>query len=78
MALFARHVPLRLGRHLSSHVLRKGAAPAVFCLNHNQKMNISTRDMTSKDLEKLKVDQNRMMETLHHTCTFGPGARWGR
>ncbi|KAH6988094.1 hypothetical protein BKA56DRAFT_478357 [Ilyonectria sp. MPI-CAGE-AT-0026] len=33
--------------------------------------------MTNKDLQKLKVDQTRMMETLHHTCTFGPGARWG-
>lgn len=77
MALFARHVPLRPGRHLSSHLLRKGAAPAVCYLSHNQRMNISTRHMTNKDLEKLKVDQNRMMDTLHHTCTFGPGARWG-
>ncbi|KAJ3516526.1 hypothetical protein NM208_g14830 [Fusarium decemcellulare] len=42
-----------------------------------QKMNISTRDMTTKDLEKLKVDQSRMMETLHHTCAWGTGKRWG-
>ena len=41
-------------------------------------MNISTRDMTNKDLQKLKVDQNRMMDTLHHTCSFGSGIRWGR
>ncbi|KAH7136395.1 hypothetical protein EDB81DRAFT_802072 [Dactylonectria macrodidyma] len=40
-------------------------------------MNISTREMTSKDLQKLKVDQNRLMETLHHTCNWGTGARWG-
>ncbi|RMJ09554.1 hypothetical protein BHE90_005949 [Fusarium euwallaceae] len=42
-----------------------------------QRRNIATRDMTAKDFEKLKVDKSRMMETLHHTCSWGTGQRWG-
>ncbi|RSM05616.1 hypothetical protein CEP52_006184 [Fusarium oligoseptatum] len=42
-----------------------------------QRRNIATRDMTAKDFEKLKVDKWRMMDTLHHTCSWGTGKRWG-
>ncbi|KAG5785986.1 hypothetical protein H9Q73_000424 [Fusarium xylarioides] len=38
---------------------------------------ISTRDMTAADLKKLKVDQSRLMDTLHDTCKWGTGLRWG-
>ncbi|KAI7770499.1 hypothetical protein LZL87_002870 [Fusarium oxysporum] len=38
---------------------------------------ISTRDMTATDLKKLKVDQSRLMETLHDTCKWGAGLKWG-
>ncbi|KAF5016771.1 hypothetical protein F66182_11435 [Fusarium sp. NRRL 66182] len=39
--------------------------------------SMSTRDMMAEDLEKLKVNQSRMMDTLHHTCAWGTGSRWG-
>ncbi|KAF2629264.1 amidase [Macroventuria anomochaeta] len=34
--------------------------------------------MKESDFQTLKVDQRRMMETLHHTCSFGTGHRWGQ
>lgn len=43
-----------------------------------QLMNISTKNVGVKDLEKLKVNQVRLMDTLHETCAFGTGLRWGR
>lgn len=43
-----------------------------------QYRGIATRDMTAGDLKRLKVNQARMMETLHYTCEFGKGRRWGR
>lgn len=43
-----------------------------------QKRDISTKDMGSQDLKSLKVDKTRLMDTLHHTCAFGTGTRWGR
>ncbi|KAI5461769.1 hypothetical protein BGZ63DRAFT_357104 [Mariannaea sp. PMI_226] len=33
--------------------------------------------MSAKDLKILKVNQTRMMDTLHETCRFGTGTRWG-
>ena len=39
---------------------------------------IRTADMDESDLRALKVDQTRLMDTLHHTCGFGTGHRWGR
>ncbi|KAF4982991.1 hypothetical protein FZEAL_1492 [Fusarium zealandicum] len=39
--------------------------------------NMSTRDMTANDMHKLKVSQPRMMDTLHDTCCWGTGTRWG-
>ncbi|KAJ4135195.1 hypothetical protein NW768_004816 [Fusarium equiseti] len=38
---------------------------------------ISTRDMTAADFNKLKVDQSRLMDTLHDTCKWGTGLKWG-
>lgn len=39
---------------------------------------IKTADMGESDLAALKVDGRRLMDTLHHTCKFGTGLRWGR
>ncbi|KPM42370.1 hypothetical protein AK830_g4215 [Neonectria ditissima] len=82
MALYAQsRLSLRLSRHVSSQaMLRKAIFPIVsqsFTAARSQRMSISTRDMTNKDLQKLKVDQGRMIDTLHHTCSFGSGIRWG-
>ncbi|KAI0466515.1 hypothetical protein F4859DRAFT_297452 [Xylaria cf. heliscus] len=40
---------------------------------------LSTRAMSSQitDIEALKVNQGRLMETLHKTCSWGTGKRWG-
>lgn len=40
--------------------------------------HIATHDMTVADLGMLKVNRRRMMDTLHHTCKWGTGTRWGR
>lgn len=39
---------------------------------------IKTADMRDSDLAAVKVDGRRLMDTLHHTCKFGTGLRWGR
>ncbi|KAJ0113807.1 hypothetical protein J7T55_010051 [Diaporthe amygdali] len=39
---------------------------------------IKTADMKEADLAALKVDGRRLLDTLHHTCKFGTGLRWGR
>lgn len=39
---------------------------------------IKTADMKESDLAAVKVDLQRLMDTLHHTCKFGTGLRWGR
>lgn len=39
---------------------------------------IRTADMKESDLAAVKVDGQRLMDTLHHTCKFGTGLRWGR
>lgn len=54
-------------------MLRHGLRP----FPHVSRRYISTRDMTASDLKKLKVDQSRLMDTLHDTCKWGTGLRWG-
>lgn len=39
---------------------------------------LSASPLTVGDIEKLKVDKNRLMEDLHHTCSWGTGKKWGR
>lgn len=39
---------------------------------------IRTTDMKEDDFRAIKVDRSRLMDTLHHTCSFGTGKRWGR
>lgn len=33
--------------------------------------------MSEQDLASLKVNQNRLMEDIHYTCSWGTGERWG-
>ncbi|PSS05124.1 hypothetical protein BD289DRAFT_358269 [Coniella lustricola] len=33
--------------------------------------------MTDKDLQTVRVKQDRMIDMLHYTCGFGTGLRWG-
>ena len=39
---------------------------------------IRTVDMEEVDLKALKVNQRRLMDTLHRTSEFGKGQRWGQ
>lgn len=39
---------------------------------------IKTTAMEENDFKSIKVDQGRLMDTLHYTCGFGTGLRWGR
>lgn len=34
--------------------------------------------MSKDEIASLKVNQERMMKTLHDTCAWGTGKRWGR
>lgn len=34
-------------------------------------------EMRDDDVASLKVNQSRLMEDIHHTCSFGTGERWG-
>ncbi|KAI1374420.1 amidase [Hypoxylon crocopeplum] len=36
-----------------------------------------TANMQDADLKALRVQQSRLMDALHHTCSFGTGKRWG-
>ncbi|KAI8662187.1 hypothetical protein NCS56_01022200 [Fusarium sp. Ph1] len=63
-------------RHVQCRATRASVRHPITLMFY-QRRNIATRDMTAKDFEKLKVDKSRMMETLHHTCSWGTGLRWG-
>lgn len=63
------------------HVQCRTRTPLVrlpLTLMSHQRRNIATRDMTGQDFEKLKVEKSRLMESIHHTCSWGTGLRWGR
>ena len=36
-----------------------------------------TVEMSEPDLASLKVNQSRLMEDIHYTCSWGTGERWG-
>lgn len=36
-----------------------------------------TKEMDEDALKSLKVNKERLMEDLHHTCQWGTGKRWG-
>ncbi|OIW32956.1 amidase [Coniochaeta ligniaria NRRL 30616] len=39
---------------------------------------MSASPLSDADIGRLKVNQKRLMEDLHHTCTWGTGKKWGR
>jgi hypothetical protein len=39
--------------------------------------SIAVAEMTDKDLQSLKVKQDRLMADIHSTCEWGKGERWG-
>lgn len=50
-------------------------------LGPTRRFSASTRNakaMAGGDFKALKVRQDRLMDTLHSTCVFGPGERWGK
>lgn len=34
-------------------------------------------ELSERDIAGLKVDQNRLLDSIHHSCQWGPGERWG-
>lgn len=38
---------------------------------------LHTKEMDEDTLASLKVDKDRLMKDLHHTCQWGTGERWG-
>jgi len=43
----------------------------------SSRWRIATAEMSEKDFASLKVNQDRLMEDIHHTCQWGTGERWG-
>ncbi|KAI1823778.1 hypothetical protein F4861DRAFT_531352 [Xylaria intraflava] len=40
-------------------------------------LSTQAKGLQVADIEALKVNQDRLMETLHQTCVWGTGKRWG-
>lgn len=40
--------------------------------------SMAAKDMGESDFQKIKVNRDRLMKSLHETCEFGTGERWGR
>lgn len=38
---------------------------------------LKVSEMSSQDLDGLKVKQDRLMRDIHHTCQWGTGQSWG-
>lgn len=38
---------------------------------------IAVAEMRKEDLASLRIDQDRLMDTIHSTCEWGTGERWG-
>ncbi|KAI0856971.1 hypothetical protein F4860DRAFT_491422 [Xylaria cubensis] len=47
------------------------------CMTYPPRHALSTRAMEPKDISALTVNQERLMQTLHETCSWGTGKRWG-
>ncbi|KAI1761489.1 amidase [Hypoxylon sp. FL1150] len=61
-------------RRLSLMATKSAAAASVG--RHSFSTRI-VRDFQESDLRSLKVDRRRFNDTLHDTCKFGTGRRWG-
>lgn len=39
---------------------------------------LQTKEMDEDALKSLRVNKQRLMDDLHHTCQWGTGKRWGQ
>src|SRR3569833_4790314 len=69
--LQTRHVPSRLTRSILTPV-RESLRP-----RGSRWVATSTRDMTDAHIERMAVNQDRLMNALHKTCEWGTGLVWG-
>ncbi|KAI2621345.1 hypothetical protein GGS21DRAFT_494688 [Xylaria nigripes] len=66
-------------RRLVSGLSFKARLPRGTGFAHTPRHALSTRatSLQITDIEALKVNQERMMNSLHQTCAWGMGKRWG-
>ncbi|KAI1366466.1 hypothetical protein F5Y08DRAFT_132981 [Xylaria arbuscula] len=65
--------PLPVARRLTSTWLRGTCVP----YTAYRTFSAQTSEKRITEIEALKVNQERLMETLHQTCSWGTGQRWG-
>ncbi|KAF2460253.1 hypothetical protein BDY21DRAFT_334825 [Lineolata rhizophorae] len=46
--------------------------------NGGASRSLHSAEMNEADLASLRVDNKRLMRTLHYTCQWGMGKRWGK
>ncbi|KAK8220504.1 hypothetical protein IWZ01DRAFT_426566 [Phyllosticta capitalensis] len=75
---------LLAARHVCHHVRTRPHAPRPLLLSTARRSFSKARqcrtramDLSEKELGNLKVNESRLMEELHSTCSFGTGQRWG-
>lgn len=74
-----RHNILRKGFHLSLMACKSATTATATATVGKQCFSTRiVRDFQEPDLSSLKVDRKRFNDTLHDTCKFGTGQRWGR
>jgi len=47
-------------------------------LSRSSQWQLHTKEMNEDMLRSLKVNRQRLMEDIHHTCKWGTGQRWGK
>ncbi|KAF3048290.1 hypothetical protein E8E12_011633 [Didymella heteroderae] len=76
MALSAvRRSALRIASREYSALRGNNVTNAAF--STSPRWQIRTKEMTEQHFKDLKVNQERLMEDIHHTCKWGTGERWG-
>ncbi|KAI0395476.1 hypothetical protein F5Y17DRAFT_191737 [Xylariaceae sp. FL0594] len=67
-------IPSVMATRLATRVPARGRLTSVF---PRRALTTQANGVQTTDIEKLKVNQDRLMETLHDTCRWGTGQRWG-
>ncbi|KAF2433069.1 amidase [Tothia fuscella] len=71
---------LCLSRNLTpqNHTIKSHLSPSsIRFFSTSPRWNLRVSEFSSSDFNSLKVNQNRLMDTIHHTCQWGTGQRWG-
>ncbi|KAI1410492.1 amidase [Hypoxylon sp. FL1857] len=78
MACAARHLFAR-NNHVSqiAATTRSRLSVGLSLPSSPRYFSARAKDAQKGDLSALKVQQGRLMDTLHYTCSFGTGKRWG-